>query len=351
MGLKHCHSACVRKKKEIFMKAVLCKEFGPPEKLVLEELPTPEPKPGEVLLEVHACGVNFPDVLIIQDKYQFKPPLPFAPGGEVAGVIKALGDGVTGLSVGDRVIGSTGWGGMAEEIVVEAPRITKIPSEMDFVTASAFLMTYGTSHYALKHRGHLKAGETLLVMGAAGGVGLAAVELGKVMGAKVIAAASSDEKVGIAKEHGADEGLVYPSGSLDRGQQKEFSEQIKALSGGQGADVVYDPVGGDYAEPALRATNWEGRYLVIGFAAGDIPRVPLNLALLKGCDIVGVFWGAYTGRKPEEHRENVQELMRWYTEGKLKPHVSATYPMDKAADAINDLMHRRAKGKVVVTTR
>ncbi len=333
------------------MKAVLCKEFGPPEKLVLEELPTPEPAAGEVLLEVHACGVNFPDVLIIQDKYQFKPPLPFAPGGEVAGVVTGLGDGVTGLSVGDRVIGSTGWGGMAEEITVEAGRCTPIPNTMDFVPASAFLMTYGTSHYALKHRAHLKAGESLLVMGAAGGVGLAAVELGKVMGAKVIAAASSEEKVAIAKEHGADEGIVYPSGSLDRGQQKEFSEQIKALTGGQGADVIYDPVGGDYAEPALRATNWEGRYLVIGFAAGDIPRVPLNLALLKGCQIVGVFWGAYTGRSPEQHRENVQELLRWYAEGKLKPHISATYPMEKAAEAINDLMYRRATGKVVVTTR
>ncbi len=333
------------------MKAVLCKEFGPPEKLVLEECPSPDPKPNEVVLEVHACGVNFPDVLMIQDKYQFKPPLPFSPGGEVAGVVKALGSDVTNLSAGDRVIGSTGWGGMAEEIVVDAGRCTPIPAEMDFVPASAFLMTYGTSHYALKHRGHLKAGESLLVMGAAGGVGLAAVELGKVMGAKVIAAASTEEKVAIAKEHGADEGIVYPSGALDRAQQKEFSEQIKALTGGQGADVIYDPVGGDYAEPALRATNWEGRYLVIGFAAGDIPRVPLNLALLKGCQIVGVFWGAYTGRSPDEHKENVQELLRWYTEGKLKPHISAVYPMEQAADAINDLMHRRAKGKVVVATR
>lgn len=333
------------------MKAVLCKEFGPPEKLALEEMPSPTPKPGEVVLQVHACGVNFPDVLMIQDKYQFKPPLPFSPGGEVAGVVKSLGEGVTGLAVGDRVIGSTGWGGMAEEITVEASRCTPIPDAMDFVPASAFLMTYGTSHYALKHRAHIKPGESLLVMGAAGGVGLAAVELGKVMGAKVIAAASSEDKVAIAKEHGADEGIVYPSGALDRAQQKEFSEQIKALTDGQGADVVYDPVGGDYAEPALRSTNWEGRYLVIGFAAGDIPRVPLNLALLKGCQIVGVFWGAYTGRSPDQHRENVQELLQWYTDGKLKPHISAIYPMDQAADAINDLMHRRAKGKVVVAPR
>ncbi len=333
------------------MKAVLCKEFGPPEKLVLEDLPSPSPKAGEVVMEVHACGINFPDVLLIQDKYQFKPPLPFAPGGEVAGVITALGEGVSGLAVGDRVIGSTGWGGMAEEIAVEASRCTPIPDMMDFVPASAFLVTYGTSHYALKHRAKLQPGESLLVMGAAGGVGLAAVELGKVMGAKVIAAASSEEKVAIAKEHGADDGIVYPSGSLDRGQQKEFSEQIKALTDGQGADVIYDPVGGDYAEPALRSMNWEGRYLVIGFAAGDIPRVPLNLALLKGCQIVGVFLGAYIARSPEQHRENVEELVRWYTEGKLKPHISAIYPMEQASDAINDLMHRRAKGKVVVAVR
>lgn len=330
------------------MKAVLCKEYGPPETLVLEEVASPEPGEGQVRIAVKSAAVNFPDVLIIENKYQFKPPLPFSPGGEVAGVVDKVGPGVTTLKEGDRVIGSCGWGGFAEEIVVDEGRCTPFPDEMDFVSASAFLMTYGTSHHALKDRAQIKPGESLLVLGAAGGVGLAAVELGKVMGARVIAAASSEEKVEVAKERGADEGFVYPQQPLDRDQQKALSNKIKELTSGEGADVVYDPVGGDYCEPALRATAWEGRFLIVGFPAG-IAKIPMNLALLKGCQIVGVFWGAFTGRHPEKNRENVAELMAWYREGKIKPYVSNRYDLAQAGDAIRELMDRKAKGKVVVT--
>ncbi len=330
------------------MKAVLCKEYGPPDSLVVEELPSPEPGEGQVRLEVHAAAVNFPDVLIIENKYQFKPPLPFSPGGEVAGVVAKLGPGVTSLKEGDRVIGSCGWGGYAEEILIDAGRCTPIPDEMDFVSASAFLMTYGTSHHALKDRAELKPGENLLVLGAAGGVGLAAVEIGKAMGARVIAAASSEEKLQVCKDHGADEVMLYPSGELDREQQKALSDKIKELTGGQGADVVYDPVGGDYSEPALRATNWEGRFLVVGFAAGPIPKVPLNLALLKGCQIVGVFWGAFTAREPQRNQENLAELMGWFKEGKVKPFVSGTYPLEKAPEALKEMAARKVKGKIVL---
>jgi len=331
------------------MKAVLCKEYGPPDTLVIEEVPTPEPGEGQVRLNVHAAAVNFPDVLIIENKYQFKPPLPFSPGGEVAGEVAAVGPGVTNVKVGDRVIGSCGWGGYAEELVLDAGRLTPIPDEMDFVQASAFLMTYGTSHHALKDRAELKPGESLLVLGAAGGVGLAAVELGKAMGAKVIAAVSSEEKAALCKERGADAAIVYPTGAMDRDQQRAFSDQIKELTGGQGADVVYDPVGGDYSEPALRATNWEGRFLVVGFAAGPIPKIPLNLALLKGCQIVGVFWGAFTAREPERNKENLAELMQWFKDGKVSPHVSRTYKMSEAAEALKEMAARKVKGKIVLT--
>ncbi|HAH11412.1 MAG TPA: NADPH:quinone oxidoreductase, partial [Alphaproteobacteria bacterium] len=269
------------------MKAVLCKAYGPPDSLVYEDVPSPVPGKGQVVISVKAAGVNFPDVLIIQNKYQFKPPLPFSPGGEVAGVIKALGEGVTNVKVGDPVIGSIGWGGYSEEVLCDAGRLIPLPQGIDFVHASAFVLTYGTSAHALKDRAMLKAGESLLVLGAAGGVGLAAVEIGKVMGAKVYAAVSSPEKLEVAKAHGAVGGLVYPSGPLDRDAQKKLSEDFKALVGGDGFNVIYDPVGGDYAEPALRAIGWEGRYLVVGFAASDqIPKVPLNLALLKGGQIV-----------------------------------------------------------------
>jgi NADPH2:quinone reductase len=322
------------------MKTVLCKEFGPPESLVVEDVPSPTPAPGQVVLAVRACGVNFPDVLLIQNKYQFKPPLPFAPGGEVAGIVTAVGEGVRGVRVGERVIGSTGWGGFAEEVAVDAARVIPIPDAMDFVTASAFLLTYGTSHHALRDRAALQPGETLLVLGAAGGVGLAAVEIGKVMGARVIAAASTPEKLAVCREHGADEVIDYT--------REDLKERTKSLTGGEGADVIYDPVGGAYTEAALRATAWKGRLLVIGFAAGDIPRIPLNLVLLKGCQIVGVFWGAFTAREPARNEANVRELMTWYGEGKIAPHVSATYPLERAAEALNAMAERRVVGKVVL---
>jgi NADPH2:quinone reductase len=322
------------------MKAVLCKAYGPPESLVVEDLPSPTAGLGEVVLDVRACGVNFPDVLIIQNKYQFRPPLPFAPGGEVAGVIKEIGEGVKGLRVGQRVIGSTGWGGFAEELALDATRVTSIPDSMDFETASAFLLTYGTSHHALKDRAQLRPGETLLVLGAAGGVGLAAVEIGKVMGARVIAAASAPEKLAVCREHGADEVIDYA--------KEDLKERVKKLTAGEGADVVYDPVGGEFSEQALRATAWDGRFLVIGFAAGDIPKIPLNLVLLKGCAIVGVFWGAFTAREPARNRANIDELLTWFEAGKIKPHISATYPLEQAAVALNDMAARRVTGKVVL---
>ncbi len=324
------------------MRAVVCKEFGPPESLVVEEVPDPQAGPGQVVVEVSAAGVNFPDVLIIQDKYQFKPPLPFTPGGEIGGTIIEVGDGAEGVKVGDRILASTGIGAFAEKVAIPASSAVPIPDEMDFVTASAFLFTYGTSHYALKDRGKLRAGETLLVLGAAGGVGLAAVEIGKVMGAKVIAAASTDEKLAVCKEHGADEIINYTN--------EDLKKRTKELTGGQGANVIYDPVGGDYAEAALRATAWEGRFLVIGFTAG-IPTPPLNLVLLKGCDIVGVFWGAFVGRSPEKHMANVAELMTWYKDGKIKPHVSGTFPMERAAEALNEVGNRKVKGKVVIVPK
>ncbi len=280
------------------MKAMLSKATGGPETLVLEEVPDPQPGPGEVRLAVKACGVNYPDVLIIEDRYQFKPPRPFAPGSEVAGIVEALGKGVTALKVGQRVIGQCGHGGMAEKVVLDANRCIPIPDNMPFDEASAFILTYGTSHYALKERGNLKAGETLLVLGAAGGVGIAAVELGKAMGARVIAAVSSDEKVALAKQHGADDGVVYPRGPFDKDSARQLADLFKKACGESGANVVYDAVGGDYAEAALRAIAWEGRFLVIGFPAG-IPRIPLNLTLLKSCQIVGVFWGGVGGPRAQ----------------------------------------------------
>ncbi|HEY3993245.1 MAG TPA: NADPH:quinone oxidoreductase family protein [Ktedonobacteraceae bacterium] len=322
------------------MKAVLCKAYGPPESLVIEEVEPLKPEPGKVVVGVKACGVNFPDTLIIEGKYQFKPALPFSPGGEVAGIVKQIGEGVKGVSVGDRVISFTGWGGFAEEVLADAKSLIPIPEQMDFTTASAFVMVYGTSHYALKDRAKIQPGETLLVLGAAGGVGLAAVELGKAMGARVIAAASSAEKLAVCREHGADECINYTS--------EDLKERIKTLTAGKGVDVIYDPVGGNYSEAALRGMAWEGRYLVIGFAAGDIPRIPLNLTLLKGCSIVGVFWGTFTSRDPQRNQEHLRELMAWYQEGKIRPHISATYPLERVADALNDMLTRRITGKAVL---
>jgi len=330
------------------MRAVLSKAVGGPGTLVLEDLADPAPGAGEVLLAVKACGVNYPDVLIIEDKYQFKPARPFAPGGEVAGVVEAVGAGVTRVKVGERVIGQAGWGGMAEKIVLTEARCIPMPDGMSFEEGAAFIMTYGTSHYALKQRAALKTGETLLVLGAAGGVGLAAVELGKAAGARVVAACSSQAKVDLCLAHGADAGVVYPRGPFDKEGRKALADHFKEACGKSGADVIYDAVGGDYAEAALRAIAWEGRFLVIGFPAG-IPAIPLNLALLKGCQIVGVFWGAWTGREPQANQDNIHDLMALYAEGKIKPHVSARYPMDRAGEAITDLAERRAQGKIVVT--
>ncbi len=322
------------------MKAVLCKAYGLPEDLVIEEVESPRAGRGQVVIKVKACGVSFPDTLIIQGKYQFKPPMPFSPGGELAGVVQEVGPGVEGIKAGDRVIAFTGWGGYAQEVVTEASRIIPMPDNMDFATAAIFIMTYGTSHYALKDRAHLKAGETLLVLGAAGGVGLAAVELGKVMGARVIAAASSDEKLAICQRYGADEVINYTT--------EDLKDRIKELTGGNGVDVIYDPVGGKYAEPALRGMAWEGRYLVVGFADGEIPRIPLNLTLLKGCAIVGVFWGSFTARDPQRNQQHLQELLSWYSSGKIKPFISATYTLEQASQALRDMMERKVKGKVAL---
>jgi NADPH2:quinone reductase len=301
-----------------------------------------------VVLDVKACGVNFPDSLIIEDRYQFKPERPFAPGGEVAGVVKAVGEGVSKVKVGDRVLGNTGWGGMAEELALEERRVIPIPDSMPFDEASAFILTYGTSYYGLKNRGFLKAGQTLLVLGAAGGVGLAAVELGKAMGARVIAAASTQEKVDLAIKHGADSGVVYPSGPFDKDGKKELANLFKEAVGPNGADVIYDGVGGDYAEASFRSIAWEGKFLVIGFPAG-IPAIPLNLALLKSADIVGVFWGAAVARDNAQHLQNVKELFAFYEKGQIKPFVSERFPLEKGADAIRHLTSRKAMGKVVVT--
>ncbi len=324
------------------MKAVLCKELGPPEKLVVEQVPSPKPGKSQVVVRVKAAGVNFPDTLIIQGKYQFKPEPPFSPGGEVAGVIKEIGEGVTRLKPGDRVIAVSTYGGFAEEMVADVDKVIAMPDAMEFVPASAFVLTFGTSYHALKDRAHLKPGETLLVLGASGGVGLAAIQLGKVMGAKVIAAASTDAKLEVCRDNGADELINYASDDL--------RARVKTITSGRGVDVVYDPVGGPYSEPALRDMAWNGRFLVVGFAAGDIPKVPLNLPLLKGCSIVGVFWGAFTRAEPDNNRRNNEELMQLYLAGKVKPHIHATYPLERAAEALNEVLYKRVSGKVVLTT-
>ncbi len=330
------------------MRAVLSKTVGGPDSLVVEEVLDPTPKAGEVIVEVKAVGVNFPDTLIIEDKYQFKPQRPFSPGGEVAGVVEAVGEGVKGVFKGDRVIAMPGWGGMVERLAVRADTLIKMPDGMSFEEGAALIMTYGTSYYALKDRAQLKAGEALLVLGAAGGVGAAAVELGKAMGAHVIAAASTNDKVQFALELGADNGLIYPSGPMDKAMQKELSGELKLASGRDGPDVVYDGVGGDYCEPALRAMDWNGRYLVVGFPAG-IPSLPLNLTLLKSVSVVGVFWGAAALRDPEGHKANVADLMKFWAEGKIKPRVSRTFPLERAHEAIQALSERGVMGKVVVT--
>jgi NADPH2:quinone reductase len=323
------------------MKAVLCKQFGPPDVLVVEDLPSPRAGPGEVVISVKAASLNFPDVLIIQNKYQFKPPLPFSPGSELAGVVKEIGPGVQGWRAGDKVIAFTTYGAFAEEVKTDASRLVPLPEKMDFVTGAAFLLTYATTDHALRDRAALAAGETLLVLGAAGGVGLAAIEIGKALGARVIACASSEEKLAVCRSHGADATINYAT--------EDLRERIKALTEGRGVDVVYDPVGGPYTEPAFRSLAWRGRHLVVGFAAGEIPKLPLNLALLKGASVVGVFWGDFARRQPKEFAQSIGQLARWYADGKLKPHVSHTMPLEKAAEALKLMAARQVTGKLVLT--
>ena len=326
------------------MKALLSRSPGGPGTLELAEIDAPVAGPGQLLVRVRACAINFPDVLIIEDKYQFKPPRPFAPGGEIAGEVAEVGEGVTGWAVGDRAIGACGWNGLAELAVLPAANAFKLPDNRGFAEGSALLMTYATALHALSDRGRLKAGETLLVLGAAGGVGLAAVEVGKALGARVIAAVSSEAKAAAAREAGADSAFVYPTGEIDK---RALSDLFKSAAGPAGADVILDPVGGDYAEAALRAIAWAGRYLVVGFPAG-IPRLPLNLTLLKSCDVCGVFWGAFAAREPEANAAHVAELFRLWDEGRIAPRVSATFPLDRAAEAIAELGARSAIGKLVV---
>lgn len=330
------------------MKAVLSITPGGPETLVLGEAPEPEPGPGEIRIAVKAVGINYPDTLIIADRYQFRPPRPFSPGMEAAGIVDALGAGVTAFRVGDRVMATTGSGALAEKVVAAIARCAPMPAGMPFDEGAAFLLTYATSHHALADRARLAADETLLVLGAAGGVGLAAIELGKVLGARVVAAASSQVKLDLALGAGADDGMVYPEGPFDEAGRKTLAAAFKTACGPAGADVVYDPVGGDYAEAALRAIAWKGRFLVVGFPAG-IPRIPLNLTLLKGCDIVGVFWGAFVEREPERHAASLRELAALYEAGRIRPRIVERFPLDRAGDALAALASRRAKGKIVVT--
>ena len=329
------------------MRALLSKATGGPETLELTEVPDPSAAPGQVVVAVKACAINYPDVLIIEDKYQFKPERPFAPGGEIAGIIDLVGEGVTGWKAGDRVIGMIGHGGLAEQVVVDPNRMYALPEGRSFAEGASLILTYGTTIHALLDRGHLQKDDTLLILGAAGGVGLAAVELGKAFGARVVAAVSSEEKAAAAKRAGADVTLIYPRGPFDKAQSKALAEQFKDAVGKSGADVIYDPVGGDYAEPALRSIAWEGRYLVVGFPAG-IPKLPLNLTLLKSCDVCGVFWGAFAARDPKANAAHMEHLFRLWDEGKISPTVTETFPLAKGGDAIAKMANRGAIGKLVV---
>lgn len=322
------------------MKALLCTRPGTPDDLTLSDLPDPEPGAGQAVVRIETAALNFFDLLIIAGKYQFKPEFPFSPGAEFAGTVESTGPGVTGFAKGDRVIGYSGWGAAREKLAIAADKLIKTPAGLDADRAAGLIVTYGTSYYALKDRAGLKRGETLAVLGASGGTGLAAVELGKLMGARVIACASSPEKITFAKVHGADEGVDYASGDLREG--------LKTLGGEHGIDVVYDPIGDRYAEPALRSLAWYGRYLVVGFAAGQIPKLPLNLVLLKSCDVRGVFWGSWAAREPQAHRANTADLVRWCAEGKLSAHVHAAYPLADAAQALKDIAARKVMGKVVL---
>lgn len=322
------------------MKAILCKEYGPAEKLVIEDVPSPDVKGHGVKVRVKAAGLNFPDTLIIEGKYQLKPNMPFSPGGEMSGEVIGVGEKVTRFKAGDRVAGLTGYGAFAEEVVVPEQNLLPIPEGMSDEKAAAFTMVYATSYYALKQRANLQPGETLLVLGASGGVGLATVELGKAMGAKVIAAASSAEKLAVAKAAGADELINY--------SDEPLKDTVKKLTNSKGVDVIYDPVGGDFTEQALRAMAWNGRHLIVGFAAGEIPKIPANLTLLKGCSVVGVFWGSFTQREPEASAQNMMELMKLYAEGKIDPQISEVFEFEDYAKALGALTERRATGKVVL---
>jgi NADPH:quinone reductase-like Zn-dependent oxidoreductase len=330
------------------MKALLSRAPGGPETLELTDLPDPVPGKGQLLVRVKACAINYPDVLIIEDKYQFRPPRPFAPGGEIAGIVEAVGEGVSGWAKGDRLISMVGHGGLAEKVTVDAGKALPLPPERSFEEGAALILTYATSIHALLDRGKLRSGQTLLVLGAAGGVGIAAVELGKAFGARVIAAVSSEEKAAAARAAGADDVLVYPRGPFDKEGSKALASAFKDAVGPGGADLIYDPVGGDYAEPALRSIGWEGRYLVVGFPAG-IPKLPLNLTLLKSCDICGVFWGAFAARDPGANAAHVRTLFQLWSEGKIAPKVSRTWPLARGGDAIAHMAARMAIGKLVVT--
>jgi NADPH2:quinone reductase len=322
------------------MKAVLCRHFGTADELELADIAPPQPAPGQAVVRVHAAALNFFDTLIIAGKYQNKPPFPFSPAAEFAGVVEQIGPGVTDLASGDRVMGYMGWGAAREAVAIAAEQVVKLPDALDFGRAAGLTVTYGTTLYALRERAELKPGETLAVLGASGGTGLAAIELGKVLGARVIACASSDEKLAFARAHGADETVNYAAENL--------RDALKKLGGERGVDVVYDPVGGPYAEPALRALGWLGRYLVVGFAAGEIPKIPLNLALLKSCDIRGVSWGAWTKREPMAQRTLMADIVRWCSEGKLSGHVHAVYPLEQIAAALKAIAERKAMGKIVL---
>lgn len=329
------------------MKALISERIGGPETLRLADISVPAIGPDEMLVRIMACAINYPDALIIEDKYQYKPARPFAPGGEIAGIVEEVGSNVTQWVPGDRVIAFTIGGGMAEYAAVPASAAFRLPDAFSFVEGSALLMTYGTTIHALVDRGHLAAGETLLVLGAAGGVGIAAIEIGKALGARVVAAVSSEEKARAVREFGADDVLLYPHGPLDAAASKALSTAFKDAVGPNGADVIYDPVGGDYAAPALRAIAWEGRYLVIGFTAG-IPQLPLNLPLLKSCDICGVFWGGFVARDPERNRHNIDRLFKWWSAGKIQPKINKLFPLERGGEAIDWVKGRHAIGKVVV---
>jgi NADPH:quinone reductase-like Zn-dependent oxidoreductase len=329
------------------MKALRSHAPGGPETLVLEDLPDLEPAAGQVVVAVKACSINFPDALVIRDLYQFKPARPFAPGNEIAGVIVSVGEGVTDWHPGDRVIGMVSHGGLATLCLVETTRLFALPDGVDYDTGASLLMTYGTNYHGLVDRGHVKPGDVVLVLGAAGGVGLSAVELSKAFGARVIAGVSSPEKAAMAREAGADDVVIYGRGPFDKAQSRELTEAFKAACGPQGANIVYDIVGGDYSEPALRAIAWEGRFLVVGFPAG-IARLPLNLTLLKSCDVCGVFWGAFTARDPDRFKAEVAELFAMLADGRIGPRISARFPLERGAEAIATLENRQALGKVVV---